>query len=141
MINSRAISDLAPRVATKCYAFIDRCQTDGIRVLITSTYRDKEAQDALYAKGRTAPGNKVTNVAGGRSFHNWRVAFDFVPLDANGNPDWADEDLWQRCGAIGQECGLEWGGAWSGFVDKPHMQDVGGTIAQYQSGEVVEVFG
>nr|WP_295770097.1 M15 family metallopeptidase [Rhodoferax sp.] len=33
-------------------------------------------QDALYAQGRTAPGNKVTNAKSGDSNHNFGIAFD-----------------------------------------------------------------
>lgn len=27
-----------------------------------------------------------------------------------------------RCGKIGEELGLEWGGSWKRFQDKPHLQ-------------------
>ena len=77
MINSRSLSDLNPKVAAMCSEFINRCKAEGIDVLITSTYRDAESQNALYAQGRTTPGKKVTNAKGGQSFHNWKVAFDF----------------------------------------------------------------
>jgi peptidoglycan L-alanyl-D-glutamate endopeptidase CwlK len=136
MRNSRDIDDLLPRTAEKCRAFVKRCAEAGIKVVITSTYRDIESQNALYAIGRTAPGRKVTNVKGGDSFHNHRVAFDFVPV-VNGDAVWDDDDLWDRCGAIAIECGLEWGGTWDRFTDRPHCQDTGGySIAQYKSGEV-----
>lgn len=135
MINSRSIQDLLPRVQDKCNAFIRECAEHGIEVIITSTYRDLESQDALYAQGRTKPGKKVTNVAAGKSFHNWRVAFDFVPVVA-GKAVWDDDDLWGACGACARAVGLEWGGDWENFVDRPHCQDTGGyTIAQYVSGE------
>jgi peptidoglycan L-alanyl-D-glutamate endopeptidase CwlK len=137
MINSRSLDDLLPRTASKCRSFIDACQVAGIDIIITSTYRDAESQDALYAQGRTNPGVKVTNVKGGDSFHNHRVAFDFVPI-VNGKAVWDDELLWQMCGAIAQMCGLEWGGAWSGFVDRPHCQDTGGLqIADFKAGKAV----
>jgi len=80
VINSRKIEDLHPKVAEMCRAFIQKCDEQGIDILITSTYRDAESQDALYAQGRTKPGKIVTNAKAGQSFHNWRVAFDFVPL-------------------------------------------------------------
>lgn len=136
MINSRKIEDLRPAVAAKCSAFVKACEAAGIDVIITSTYRDCQSQNALYAQGRTQPGQRVTNVAGGDSFHNWRVAFDFVPIVA-GKAIWGDDRLWSRCGAIAQSVGLEWGGSWTRFVDKPHCQDTGGfTIAQYKAGVV-----
>ena len=61
MINSRDPADLIPRVAAKCAAFVSACKAQGVDVIITSTYRDKESQDALYAQGRTKPGPRVTN--------------------------------------------------------------------------------
>ena len=134
MINSRKIEDLRLIPAAKCRAFIAACAAHGIDALITSTYRDTESQNALYAQGRTLPGKKVTNVRGGDSFHNHRCAFDFVPL-VNGKAVWDDAKLWARCGALAESVGLEWGGRWTGFVDKPHCQDTGGlTIAQYKAG-------
>jgi peptidoglycan L-alanyl-D-glutamate endopeptidase CwlK len=134
MINSRNIDDLKPEVAALCRSFILECDSIGIDVVITSTYRDEDSQNALYAKGRTVPGARVTNVAGGDSFHNWRVAFDFVPI-ANGKACWDDPTLWNRCGSIAEKLGLEWGGAWERFTDKPHCQYTGGmTIAQFKSG-------
>ena len=129
MINSRDLLDLLPHVADKAHAFIEACDKQGIDVLITSTYRDDESQDALYAKGRTAPGQRVTNAKGGHSMHNHRVAFDFVPI-VGGKAIWDDNYLWAKCGMIGEKLGLEWGGSWMNFIDKPHMQYTGGkTIA------------
>lgn len=137
MINSRKIDDLTPQVAEMARIFVARCAEQGIEVLITSTYRDMESQAALYAKGRTAPGPRVTNARPGHSFHNWRVAFDFVPI-VNGKAVWDDDHLWAQCGMIGEDCGLEWGGGWQTFPDRPHMQATGGkSLAEFNSGAAV----
>lgn len=134
MINSRDLNELCPRTNKKAMSFRDACAEEGIDIIFTSTYRDKESQDDLYAQGRTKPGQIVTDARGGDSFHNYRVAFDFVPVVA-GKAVWNDKLLWERCGAIGQKCGLEWGGSWKGFKDRPHMQDTNGyTIADYKAG-------
>ena len=74
--------------------------------------------------GRTGPGNKVTNAGPGQSWHQHKVAFDFVPVVA-GKAVWDDAKLWATCGAIARECGLEWGGSWK-FTDKPHCQNTQG---------------
>lgn len=139
MINSRKIEDLHPRVQNLARALIDKALTEGIQLLVTSTYRDFEAQAALYAKGRTQPGNKVTNARPGQSWHNWRVAFDVVPI-RNGKPVWGttgeDLKLWQRVGALGKSVGLEWGGDWKSFKDFPHFQFTGGlTLADFNAGK------
>ncbi len=130
MINSRSLDDLTPVVREKAKAFVAGCLLEGVDVLITSTYRDYASQAALYAQGRTEPGKIITRAMPGYSFHQHRVAFDFVPI-VNGKPEWGDENLWAKCGAVGALAGLEWGGKWK-FTDKPHMQDTGGvTIAQF----------
>lgn len=121
MINSRKLEDLTPRMQVLCKSFIASCKKQGIDVLITSTYRDNESQDALYAQGRTKPGSKVTNAKAGQSVHNWREAFDACVLK-DGKPDWNDIAKYNQIGAIGKALGLEWGGDWVSFKDLPHFQ-------------------
>lgn len=141
MINSRSIDDLHPRVAAMCRDFFRRCKAAGIDVLLTSTYRDAASQAALYAQGRTAPGARVTNARPGQSWHNWRCAFDVVPL-RNGKPVWGtsgeDLKLWMAVGAIGKSCGLEWAGDWRTFREYPHFQFTAGlTLAELQAGKAI----
>ncbi len=136
MINSRKIEDLRPNVATLCHAFIAACAKAGIDVIITSTYRDIESQNALYAQGRTRPGAKVTNAKGGQSFHNYRVAFDFCPV-VGGKPQWGDASVFEKCGEIGEGLGLEWAGRWHTFKELAHCQFTNGlTLADLQSGKI-----
>ncbi len=137
MINSRNLKDLLPCVQERAEKFITAARSEGIDILITSTYRDKESQDALFAQGRTAPGRKVTNAKGGQSFHNHRCAFDFVPL-VLGKPAWADTALFERCGVLGEQCGLVWAGRWTTFKEMAHMQYTGGlTLADLQAGRKI----
>lgn len=137
MINSRDINDLHPRVAAMCRDFIAACAAEGIDVLITSTYRDAASQSALYAQGRTAPGPKVTNANAGQSWHNWRCAFDFVPL-VNGKAQWKDEAAFARCGELAEHVGLEWAGRWARFKEMAHCQFTGGlTLADFQKGKTL----
>ncbi len=135
MINSRDIGDLHPHVAALCHAFIAACAREGIDVLITSTYRDAESQDALYAQGRSRPGKIVTNAKAGQSFHNYRVAFDFVPI-INGKAQWNDTLAFTRCGHIAEGLGLTWAGSWKRFKEMAHCQWTGGlTLADLQAGK------
>ena len=137
MISSRKISDLHPKVATLCNLFLEHCEEAGIDIIITSTFRDNEAQDALYAQGRTTFGSKVTNAKGGESFHNYRVAFDFVPI-VNGKAAWNDTALFTRCGKIGKECGLEWAGDWKSFKEMAHLQYTNRlTLADFKAGKTI----
>ena len=137
MINSRKIEDLHPKVAAMCQEFIKKCDEQGIDILITSTYRDIESQNELYAQGRTKPGKIVTKAKGGQSFHNWRVAFDFVPL-LNGKPAWNDTALFTRCGEIGESVGLEWAGRWARFKELAHFQYTNGLkLSDFQNGKTL----
>jgi peptidoglycan L-alanyl-D-glutamate endopeptidase CwlK len=65
MINSRDINTLHPRVKKMALDFIHECNKWNIDLIVTSTYRDIESQNALYAQGRSLPGPKVTNAKGG----------------------------------------------------------------------------
>lgn len=153
MLNSRKIEDLHPQVQKLCKEFLAQCEAEGIEVLITSTYRDHESQAELYAQGRTKPGSVVTNAKPGQSWHNWRVAFDIVPL-RHGKPVWGtagngidsnptddntdDLELWQRIGKIGTSVGLEWAGDWKTFREFPHFQYTGGlTLADFAKGKTL----
>lgn len=135
MLNSRKIEDLHPIVQKMCRDFIEKCAEHGITVAITSTYRDHESQNELFAQGRTKPGRIVTKARGGDSYHNWRVAFDFVPT-YDGMAHYDDEMLFMLCGKIGKDCGLEWGGDWKSFKDKPHLQYTDGlTLKDFKAGK------
>lgn len=138
MISSRKIEDLDPIVAPMARKFISQCKKAGIDIIITSTYRDHEAQAALYAQGRTTPGNRVTNAKPGRSWHNWRCAFDFAPI-VNGKIPWNDAKLFERCGVIAEQIGLQWAGRWTGTLkEMAHCQYSGGlTLADLQAGKKI----
>ena len=137
MISSRSLDDLIPQARVRVDKLIEVCKAAGIDLLVTSTYRDNESQDALYAQGRTQPGKIVTKAKGGQSFHNYRCAVDVVPL-VNGKPVWDDTMLWSQIGGLGKQVGLEWAGDWQTFKEYPHFQYTGGkTIKQLQAGEKI----
>lgn len=125
MINSRRLEDLLPVVQAKAEKMIAAARAEDIDLIVTSTYRDHASQNALYAQGRTKPGKVVTNAKGGQSWHQFRVAFDVVPVRA-GKAIWNDTALWKRIGAIGKKFGLEWAGDWKTFKEYPHFQYRGG---------------
>lgn len=135
MINSRDIAELHPLVRVKAEHMLAECDRHGIDLIITSTFRDGASQDELYAQGRTKPGKRVTNARAGQSWHNWRCAFDVVPV-VGGKAVWNDAALWARIGAIGESCGLEWAGRWTRFRETAHFQYTGGlTLADLQRGK------
>jgi len=141
MINSRDPNELHPIVRAMYFEHSKECKEHGIDLLLTSTYRDDEAQTALYNQGRFGnPGRIVTNAKAGDSFHNWRCAYDVVPI-VNGKPNWstatkADVMLWTQIGILGKLCGLEWAGDWKTFKEYPHFQWTNGlTIADFKAGK------
>ena len=119
----RNIDDLHPRLREKAKELKRLCEENGLKIGIGECLRTKEEQDALYAKGRTAPGSIVTNAKGSTysSMHQWGVAFDFYRNDGKGAYNQSG-GFFEKVGKIGQSVGLMWGGAWTGFVDLPHLQ-------------------
>lgn len=119
----RDIISLLPKVQRLCAQFLAEAQKQGMPLILTQTYRTIEEQNALYAQGRTKPGKIVTNAKGGQSLHNWRVAFDVCFLVGKKASYTGD---WKKLGLIAQKLGLEWGGNWTSFPDKPHFQYLAG---------------
>ncbi len=139
---SRDVKDLEPAVQWRAHALLKAAKDAGIDLIITSTYRSNEEQAALYAQGRTKPGLVVTNARPGESWHNWRCAFDVVPI-RNGKAVWnttgPDGDLWRKVGELGESVGLEWAGRWTGKLrEMAHFQYTGGlTIADLKAGRKI----
>lgn len=123
MQNEKMLASLKPLVAEKAREFIRVAKEEGIEILITSGFRSIEDQNKLYEQGRSTKGSIVTNAKGGQSFHNYGCAFDVVPI-VNGKLDW--NYPFSKLGAIGEACGLEWGGRWPKFKDEPHFQFTAG---------------
>ena len=127
------IRTLLPTAQTKARDFMASTlfamSGKGVSVRIISGTRTYEEQDALYAKGRTNPGPRVTNARAGYSWHNFGIAWDIGLF--RGREYLEDSPLYRECGAIGCSLGLEWGGDWKSFPDEPHFQlKTGLTLAE-----------
>ena len=140
----RDISQLHPKAQLLADALVKNCAAAGITIKITECARTVAEQDALYAKGRTVPGGKVTNARGSSysSMHQWRVAFDFcLNMDVDKDGKISDDifnnvtGLFNKVGQIGKALGLEWGGDWKSIKDLPHFQlpDWGSTTAKLKA--------
>lgn len=132
---SRKLDDLRQDIADACRRLVQACAAWGINLKVYCTYRSRAEQDQLFAQGRTKPGGIVTRARGGESPHNATeqggrpssCAFDCVPTNAAGVPEWGTSTpeqraRWQRIGVLGEELGLRWGGRWPDFPDLPHFQ-------------------
>lgn len=127
-----AKGEILPRVKRLSESLVKQCAKEGIAIRVTSGFRSCEAQNALYAQGRTTGGAIVTNAKCGESLHNYGVAFDicFNTTTPYSGP-------WERVGAIGESLGLEWGGRWASFPDRPHFQLMFGcTLKDFQGKKV-----
>ncbi len=136
MIDSKDLNDLHPALKRGATELIRRMKEKGYAVGISSTYRDSERQNAIYAQGRTTPGAIVTQLKGGQSMHNYRLAFDIFQ-NVKGK-EFSDSAFFKTAGTIWEQMGGEWGGSWTGFVDPSHFQFTNGlTISQLQQGSTV----
>ena len=118
--SEKNILTLQPEVRPLARALVHKAALAGIKIKIISGFRSYEEQDALYAQGRTAPGNIVTNARGGYSNHNFGIAFDVGVFEGNKYLD--DSPKYKAVGVLGMDLGLEWGGSWKTIVDQPHFQ-------------------
>lgn len=127
---------LKPKVKALALELQKRAKAIGVDIIFTYTLRSVAEQNKLYARGRTLPGKIVTNARGGESFHNYGVAFDICPV-INGKAIFNDISLFNRVGKIGINLGLEWGGEWKKFIDKPHFQYTAGySLNAFKNGKI-----
>jgi hypothetical protein len=117
----RTLELLYPPFAFALLRLFATARSEGLRIAIYETYRSQERQLDLFNKGAT----KLKK----NGMHHFGIACDIVFLDGVGNPSWGAGHNWTRLGAIGRELGLEWGGTWTSFIDKPHFQLVPATVA------------
>ena len=95
------IATLLPQVQPYARALFFKARDHGIAINIISGLRTYAEQDALYAKGRTAPGRKVTNARGGYSNHNFGIAFDIGVFE--GSRYLPSSSKYKAVGVLGQE--------------------------------------
>jgi peptidoglycan L-alanyl-D-glutamate endopeptidase CwlK len=122
-----------PELANRVRMLIDKMAQAGVQLEVVQGLRTIAEQNALFAQGRSKPGRIVTNARGGQSNHNYGLAVDLVPF-TNGKPNWdAPNSIWMALGSEAETLGLEWGGGWKKFIDRPHVQLPGLSIKQCMS--------
>ena len=123
----------------------------GVGVRFAQVFRTFAQQAALYAKGRTAPGRRVTNARAGQSYHNYGLAVDIVLLLPGGKVSWdmsldSDGDSirdWDEIVHVFKGYGWKWGGDWTRFKDYPHFEkSFGFSVAalrrKYDAGDFIQ---
>lgn len=145
---SRSLSDLAPTAREMCLKWLDACKKEAnIDVLVYCTYRPDAEQNALYAVGRTVKGEdctpkrpmgrRVTDARAGESFHQYRCAWDCVPLQG-GKAAWNDKATYAKMAEIASRFGIEWAGNWKSMTEQAHFQYTGGLkLADFQNGKLL----
>jgi peptidoglycan LD-endopeptidase CwlK len=118
--SEKTIATLRPQVQPIARALVQKAAVSGICIKIICGLRTYAEQDALYAQGRTSPGNIVTRAKGGYSNHNFGIAFDVGVFE--GNKYLSDSPKYKAVGVLGSDLGLEWGGNWKTISDQPHFQ-------------------
>jgi len=123
--SQKVIDSLLPKVQpvfSNCLvALKNHFKAHNLEAKYISGTRTWEAQDALYAIGRTLPGLPVTKAKGGESNHNFGIAVD-VGLFTPEGKYLEESPLYSRIGrvvALFPE--IVWGGIWK-FVDEPHIE-------------------
>jgi peptidoglycan LD-endopeptidase CwlK len=109
---------------------LDTLLSGKAKMRIVQGLRTIEEQNALYAKGRTAPGKIVTNAKGGSSYHNYGIAIDFAflidgkEISWDINKDWDDDKIsdWTEVVNLFVKNGYSWGGNWKSLKDYPHFE-------------------
>lgn len=132
-MESRELKHLHHEMQILCIRFEQKLKAEGISFVRACTFRSFEAQERLYAQGRTTEGPIVTYAKAGQSKHNFMVnnqpaslAADYYPL-INGkladNKTAAELSLWRNVAAIAESVGLKWGGRWDQpRQDYPHFE-------------------
>lgn len=135
--SEKNIATLIPPAQRTARQFMQAASHLPQKVRILSGSRTYGEQDALYAIGRTVEKNRspVTKAKGGQSNHNFGIAWDVGIFEANGRymdgSHAADEQAYSSLAALAKTRvpGLEWGGDWASFKDRPHYQMATGKSA------------
>src|ERR1700692_426405 len=115
------LQQVFPVLAERVRAMAEQLAGEGIDIRVVQGLRTWAEQTALYAQGRTTPGNIVTEARAGYSWHEFGLAVDIVPMNGP-EPMWNNPDIWDRIIAAGEVLGLTSGKAWH---DVPHFQLTG----------------
>ena len=137
------LSKVNPVLRIKIAQVIANLAAQGLDVRVVSGLRSFSEQDALFAQGRTKPGEIVTNARAGQSNHNFALAVDLCAFIDN-QPDWNDLKAFAAIGAEAKKAGLHWGGDWKKLKDLPHVEignlSVKECLALYRKGGLEAVW-
>lgn len=113
--NLENLAKLAVNTKAAALKWYEYCVANNFNILIYESIRTEEKQREYVASGASETM---------KSYHLVGQALDFVPVDNKGNCLWGGYGGTNIKKAISyaKSLGFEWGGDWSGLVDKPHLQ-------------------
>jgi peptidoglycan L-alanyl-D-glutamate endopeptidase CwlK len=124
----KTVNTLEANFQRRTRQWLEEMIQTGIRPLIYTGLRTMEEQAALFAIGRSKSGKIVTKARPGESYHNYGMAFDWVPMKPAAKvdlfqADWDDETAFK----LGERVGITFGLSAISF-ETGHLQD-----ARYES--------
>lgn len=120
--SERHILGLVLAAQEQARLFLQRVHGHGFDVRIISGTRTWAEQNSLFRQGRFGnPGPIVTNARGGRSRHNFGIAWDIGVFTAEAGYSLRVAD-YAEVAKRGLSAALEWGGHWTRFPDPPHYE-------------------
>ena len=126
----RSLSHLFPEFGNKiALILIELCEwcdvhLPGYQAWVAETFRSTERQVQLYAQGRTALGQVVTQKNGttNKSNHQTALACDIAFHNHKG-PTWdVPQAAWDYLQHLAHKYGLTSGSDWETFKDRPHVE-------------------
>lgn len=128
---------LHPRLRGKIDAIEADLAAAGSKMKMFEGFRSWKRQDDCFKRG-------ASKLRGGYGNHNYGMAVDFVRKDGGWSWDIktsAQRKDWDRFGQIARNHGLTWGGDWTSFVDKPHVELKGIPRSSVLKGQIEKLSG
>lgn len=130
--DKRRLALCHPTLVGKIDQILTAMAAIGETMKVTDGARTLQQQQALYRQGRDDQGHVVdhskivTNADGVLHRSNHQVHDDGYGHAADlafvGAEPYAEQHPWTLYGMLAKQVGLEWGGAWTSIVDRPHVQ-------------------
>ena len=117
---SKDLRKLCPCVRGRFLQHLQVAVDRGIPIAVIETWRDLDRQRYYVSTGAS---QTMRSYHLPQPPHGLSLAYDIAPRAYLYMKGWnSGGELWQRLADIGLELGMEWGGNWTGFVDKSHYQ-------------------
>lgn len=136
----RDLCELAPRMRRAVQAMLKECHARSLDAMVYEAMRTDELARMYFQLGAS----KARDAR--HTWHGYGLAVDVISLSRAWKA-WEDPVWTAAVVAIAKKHGLDWGGDWETFVDKPHFQwgqcrpsPSAAGIALYQSGGLKAVW-